>query len=76
MLQVCYADIKPANLLLKGRYPDINAERSPTCPDAPPDIRVIDFGCSQLVEEGTKLEKRTGVPLFVLVLHVLPASGF
>lgn len=28
--------------------------------DAPPEVRVIDFGCSQLVEEGTKLAKRTG----------------
>ena len=28
--------------------------------DAPPEVRVIDFGCSQFVLDGTKLEKRTG----------------
>lgn len=63
--QVCYADVKPANFLLKSRYPDVDSERSPSCPDAPPDIRIVDFGCSQLVKEGTKLEKRTGTPLFL-----------
>ena len=57
--QVCYADIKPANLLLKYRYPDVDPSRG-GCSDAPPSIRVIDFGCSQMVQEGSKLAKRTG----------------
>ena len=56
---MCYADIKPANLLLKYRYPDVDPARGGCC-DAPPSIRVIDFGCSQMVQEGNKLAKRTG----------------
>jgi calcium-dependent protein kinase len=63
--KVCYADIKPANILLKRRYPDVQLSRQSNCQDAPPEVKVIDFGCSQLVEEGTKLAKRTGTPLFL-----------
>lgn len=94
--KVCYADVKPANILLKRRYPDLQPSRLSNCQvsvhrrmcmlctstscsialadcqtppahsvhagsqDAPPEVRVIDFGCSQFVLDGTKLEKRTG----------------
>lgn len=61
---MCYADIKPANLLLKYRYPDVDPTRGGCC-DASPSIRVIDFGCSQMVEEGSKLAKRTGAHCFL-----------
>jgi calcium-dependent protein kinase len=63
--KVCYADVKPANILLKRRYPDLQPSRLSNCQDAPPEVRVIDFGCSQFVLDGTKLEKRTGTPLFL-----------
>jgi len=61
--QVCYADVKPANFLLKDRFPTPAASSLRTqqpCRQLPPDVRVIDFGCAQRVQEGTKLQKRTG----------------
>ena len=61
--QVCYADVKPANFLLKDRFPTPAASSLRTqqpCRALPPDVRVIDFGCAQRVTEGTKLQKRTG----------------
>lgn len=62
--RICYADVKPANILLKDRYPDVKSSRS-DCQEAPPTVRIIDFGCSQFVEDGSKLAKRTGTPLFL-----------
>ena len=62
-MQVCYADVKPANFLLKDRFPTPAASSLRTqqpCRQLPPDVRVIDFGCAQRVTEGTKLQKRTG----------------
>jgi hypothetical protein len=62
---VCYADVKPANFLLKDRFPTPAASSLRTqqpCRQLPPDVRVIDFGCAQRVTEGTKLQKRTGAP--------------
>ena len=61
-LQICYADIKPANLLLRDQDTAAHNENgsSAACQESPPDIRVIDFGCAQHVLEGTKLAKRTG----------------
>ena len=62
--QVCYADVKPANFMLKSQFPMQGSTTGPdnvnTCVAMPPDIRVIDFGCSQHVVEGAKLAKRTG----------------
>lgn len=61
--QVCYADVKPANFLLKDRFPTPAASSLRTqqpCRQLPPDVRIIDFGCAQRVTEGTKLQKRTG----------------
>ena len=61
--KVCYADVKPANFLLKDRFPTPAASSLRTqqpCRQLPPDVRVIDFGCAQRVTEGTKLQKRTG----------------
>ncbi len=29
--KVCYADVKPANILLKRRYPDIQLSRQSNC---------------------------------------------
>lgn len=66
--QICYADIKPANLLLRDPYPAANNENgsSSAYQESPPDIRVIDFGCAQHVLEGTKLAKRTGTVVLSL----------
>lgn len=61
--KVCYADVKPANFLLKSRFPasdPSNGDGGSNCKASPPDIRVIDFGCAQHVVEGAKLAKRTG----------------
>lgn len=62
--KVCYADVKPANFLLKSRLPAA-APSGGACTPMPPDIRVIDFGCAQHVVDGAKLAKRTGTPLFL-----------
>lgn len=40
---ICYADVKPSNFLVKEPYP---CERDP---DAAPRVKVADFGCSQRV---------------------------
>ncbi len=42
---ICYADVKPANFLLKRRY----SRRSPD--SHPLELRVVDFGCSQRLQE-------------------------
>eukprot|EP00884_Botryococcus_braunii_P017194 jgi/Botrbrau1/4158/Bobra.0192s0026.1 len=56
---ICYADIKPANFLLKEAVP------SDRQPENAPQVKVADFGCSQRVLQGEKLHKRTGTPLYM-----------
>lgn len=68
--KVCYADVKPANFLLKSRFPAAGPGASQdgaaaACSPPPPEVRVIDFGCAQHVVEGAQLAKRTGTPLFL-----------
>lgn len=42
---ICYADVKPANFLLKRAY----SRRHPGSP--PLELRVVDFGCSQRLQD-------------------------
>ena len=42
---ICYADVKPANFLLKRPY----SRKNPT--SHPLELRVADFGCSQRLQE-------------------------
>ena len=48
---ICYADIKPANFLLKSPYEreDSSHERLEVDPVEPLHVKVSDFGCSQRV---------------------------
>ena len=42
---ICYADVKPANFLLKRAY-----SRRHAC-SLPLELRVVDFGCSQRLQD-------------------------
>ncbi|KAK9857553.1 hypothetical protein WJX84_009379 [Apatococcus fuscideae] len=63
---ICYADVKPANFLLKNVYPDARCLiESKSQTDRTLEVRVVDFGCSQRIKKGERLEKRVGTPLYM-----------
>ncbi|KAL3137090.1 hypothetical protein ABBQ32_006675 [Trebouxia sp. C0010 RCD-2024] len=62
---ICYADVKPANFLLKHQYPDPRVLVDTSCIQRNIDLRVADFGCSQHVNTGVKLNKKGGTPLYM-----------
>lgn len=62
---ICYADVKPANFLLKHQYPDPRVLVDPSCIQRNIELRVADFGCSQHVNKGVKLNKKAGTPLYM-----------
>lgn len=62
---ICYADVKPANFLLKHQYPDPRVLVDPSCIQRNIELKVADFGCSQHVNRGVKLKKTAGTPLYM-----------
>ena len=62
---ICYADVKPANFLLKHMYPDPRVLVDPGCIQRNIELKVADFGCSQHVSGGVKLNKKGGTPLYM-----------
>ena len=62
---ICYADVKPANFLLKHQYPDPRVLVDPSCIQRNIELKVADFGCSQHVTRGVKLNKKAGTPLYM-----------
>jgi serine/threonine protein kinase len=59
--RICYADVKPANFLLKEPYSDNATESTDLGSDSNHlAVRVADFGCSQHVTKGSKLAKKNG----------------
>ncbi|GIL55570.1 hypothetical protein Vafri_11123 [Volvox africanus] len=55
---IYYGDLKPGNVILKDVYP---CNSDPGCLS----VRVIDFGCSQIVSPGSPLRTLSGSPLFL-----------
>ena len=62
---ICYADVKPANFLLKYVYPDPRVLVDCSCVQRNIELRIADFGCSQHVNTGIKLAKTAGTPLYM-----------
>ncbi|BDA46230.1 Calcium-dependent protein kinase [Coccomyxa sp. Obi] len=63
---ICYADVKPANFLLKRPYSrQAHSSSDSSAPSRVLEIRVGDFGCSQRLQKKEKLNKRTGTPLYM-----------
>ena len=62
---ICYADVKPANFLLKHVYPDPRVLVDCGCMQRNIELKIADFGCSQHVNKGVKLKKTTGTPLYM-----------
>ncbi|GLC43460.1 hypothetical protein PLESTB_001559600 [Pleodorina starrii] len=56
---IYYGDLKPGNVILKDVYPCSSS--GPGCLN----VRVIDFGCSQIVAPGSPLRALSGSPLFL-----------
>ncbi|PNH11578.1 Calcium-dependent protein kinase 13 [Tetrabaena socialis] len=65
---IYYGDLKPGNVILKDAYP---------CTAEPPclNVRVVDFGCSQLVSPGSPLRAMSGSPLFLAPEIISGAYG-
>ncbi len=58
----CYSDLKPSNLMLRDLYPTTPHNGAP----APrPVVKLVDFGCSQLLVGSERLHNKTGTPLFM-----------
>ncbi|KAG2493937.1 hypothetical protein HYH03_007868 [Edaphochlamys debaryana] len=57
---IYYGDMKPGNVILKDMYP-CDAEHGGGCLN----VRVVDFGCSQLVSNSGPLRALSGSPLFL-----------
>lgn len=62
---ICYADVKPANFLLKYIYPDPRVLVDCSCVQRNIELKIADFGCSQHVNGGVKLNKTAGTPLYM-----------
>ncbi|KAK9818169.1 hypothetical protein WJX72_008161 [[Myrmecia] bisecta] len=66
---ICYADVKPANFMLKRLYPEPRLPYDRAWPRPLPqreiEVKVVDFGCSTFVAHGTKLKRRTGTPVYM-----------
>ncbi|GFR48242.1 hypothetical protein Agub_g10105 [Astrephomene gubernaculifera] len=63
-----YGDLKPGNVILKDVYP---CSSDPGCLN----VRVVDFGCSQLVTHGSPLRSLSGSPLFLAPEVITGAYG-
>jgi serine/threonine protein kinase len=48
---ICYADVKPANFLLKQPYSRHAIGESESQPNRLMELRVADFGCSQQLQK-------------------------
>lgn len=79
MLQICYADVKPANFMFAQPYEGLEMYRPPNVPQingvSNPirqfgghavglGLKAIDMGCSKVVRQGTTLTKRMGTPAY------------
>lgn len=62
---ICFGDVKPANFLLETQYPCRRHLVDPSAPKGDLVVKGVDFGCSQKVNDGSKLAKRTGTPLYM-----------